>query len=143
MYDNATAMDSITLPVLIDIKINRFLIDDLIGRPWVFKTFDCLEVVRQLVQRITGKVIPAFEYAEDWYDKGFDYFSDHWRQLFDSTGFVLPGDILLFKLHRRVVNHIAVYIGEQKIVHSFQKTGVILSPFTTFARFFVAAGKLK
>lgn len=128
---------------LVDTQMNPLMFEDLAGQPWEFKKMDCLEVVRLVVMRINGKVIPHFDYDEDWYEKGFDHFAKNWREVTVPVSLVLPGDLMFFKLHKKVVNHVAVYVGERKILHSFQKTGVILSPFEKFKRFFVFAGRVK
>tara|TARA_Y100000310_G_C20047869_1_gene519155 strand:+ start:91 stop:504 length:414 start_codon:yes stop_codon:yes gene_type:complete len=118
-------------------------IQDLVGRPWVLHDMDCLTIVRIAGERLVGKIIGEYVYNDNWYDKGLDHFVTAWPDAADPVTEVRVGDIMLYKLHRKVVNHIAIYVGEQKILHSFQKVGSILSPIEKFNRFLVCAGRIK
>lgn len=96
-------------------------IPPLCGRPWVWKHSDCWSLIRDWYLRhgvelrdwdrpVTPEDFnnkPLFDKC--WNDTGF-YPLPHTEEL-------LPGDCILIALHNKQLNHVAVYVGNNQILH--------------------------
>lgn len=89
------------------------------GREFVHGVFDCYSIIRDYYKQVLNIEIPDYDRAEEWWDKGYDLYS----QNFENAGFVeVPRestrlhDVILMQCRSPVVNHGAVYIGENKIL---------------------------
>jgi cell wall-associated NlpC family hydrolase len=51
------------------------------------------------------------------------------KEVFDKK--FIPGDILTFSLRSKLTNHIAVYFGNNFLIHSINKRGVNITDFST------------
>lgn len=92
----------------------------LIGRPFKHGVFDCYSAVRDWYGQNKGFNLPDFDRAPEWWKKGTDLIMDN----FMSAGFVqIPeseiqeGDGLLINISSPVVNHCAIYIGNDQVFH--------------------------
>jgi proteasome lid subunit RPN8/RPN11 len=96
---------------------------DLIGRQWVHAESDCYTLVRDWY-RINGSIyLNDYDRNVEWWKHGDDLYCDHFR----DEGFreiklseVKPGDALLMKVGSKVVNHAAIYLGDNVILHHVQ-----------------------
>jgi proteasome lid subunit RPN8/RPN11 len=97
----------------------------LIGREWVWGVSDCWTLVRDYYRREMGIKLRDWQRPES--SEAFRQ-SPLFEQCFGETGFVdtgskepAKGDALLMRLSESPgLNHVAVYIGEGKILHQLQ-----------------------
>lgn len=110
----------------------------LIEREFRFNVYDCLAALRSWVWQHKGRHMPGKAYAPGWWDIGKEdpsqladnpnlyekCFEEYGYQLFDPD-FTNPespnhpkiGDVLLMQMGAPVVNHVAVYEGNNLIYH--------------------------
>jgi len=97
----------------------------LLHRPFIHSMYDCLELCRDYFAQ-QGIILPSQPRDYDWFRKGEDYMSN----LYQDWGFqqvsmrdLQPGDVLFYKVHSQVVNHLGIYMGnEQVLSHWFART---------------------
>lgn len=53
------------------------------------------------------------------------------------------GDILFFKIHSRGISHVAIYLGNNKFIHSASRVGIRIDDIRSayYSRYFFAAGR--
>lgn len=92
----------------------------LIGRQFKHGVFDCYSALRDWYKENKKVVLPDFIRRDLWWKKGDNLFMEN----FMAAGFVQinldelqPGDGLLMHMDSPVVNHCAVYLGNDKIFH--------------------------
>lgn len=92
----------------------------LIGRPFKHGIFDCYSAMRDWYGRNLGITLKDYDRDPEWWKKGQDLLMGN----FQSCGFVQVvdepievGDVLLINIHSPVVNHCAVYIGNDQVFH--------------------------
>lgn len=92
-------------------------------RPYVFGVFDCWSLVRDYYARDLGIILrDHYPRIEFFWKHGFNFFGEGWKE--DGfTRFVNDeepqvGDIFLIQTnHFGVPDHIAVYVGDEMIMH--------------------------
>lgn len=92
-----------------------------IGREFVHGIVDCYTLFKDYHRRELGIEIPDFHREEKWWEKGQDLYMEN----FEKAGFVQVDDLkehtgILMNMVSTVPNHIAVYIGNQQILHHVQ-----------------------
>lgn len=92
----------------------------LIGRVFKHGVFDCYSALRDWYQLNFGIVLKDFDRKQYWWENGDNLFMDNFRE----AGFeevkdmsLEVGDVLLINFSSFVVNHCAVYIGNDKVFH--------------------------
>lgn len=92
----------------------------LVGRTFKHGIFDCYSALRDWYFENMGVNIPDFERDVRWWDKGQNLLMDN----FSKAGFyevkdgtIERGDVLLVNVASPVVNHCAVYIGNDQVFH--------------------------
>jgi cell wall-associated NlpC family hydrolase len=88
-----------------------------------FSGVDCYGLVRLVLKNERQIKLPEYEYSQKWYFEGKNYIveikndSSNWSQI--STDKINPFDVILFysSPKRIIVNHMGVYIGEEKFLH--------------------------
>lgn len=93
----------------------------LIGRPFVHGVLDCYSLIRDWYRENRAVELPDFDRAEEWWAKGGNLYIDH----FSDAGFsplgagevLAPGDVILMQMRSSVVNHAAIYLGHDVILH--------------------------
>lgn len=92
----------------------------LIGRPFCEGTLDCYELVKDYYAIKLGIELPDYVRPEGWEHSGKSILVEN----FAAFGFkrielsdLQPGDCFLFQAGASVVNHCAVYIGDNLILH--------------------------
>lgn len=96
---------------------------DYTQRPYVFGVMDCYSLCRDYLLRELGIEIPAYEECRvaNWAAKGLNFFVEKYHE----AGFVLLpsgtqpeiGDLFLIQVAAKVPDHIAVYIGNDLMLH--------------------------
>ena len=94
---------------------------DYIGRPYVFGVFDCYSLVRDYYAREFQITLGNYPRIDNWFRLGHNFFVDHYKE----EGFEclvngeepIEGDIFLINSSGDVPNHLAIYIGDEKIIH--------------------------
>lgn len=92
-----------------------------VGRPYVYGIHDCYILVCDYYQREFGiEMRRDYPRIESWWSKGFNFFNED----FPKEGFVSvsgqkaqPGDVFIIQSGAAVGNHVAVYIGNDQILH--------------------------
>lgn len=91
----------------------------LVGRSYMHGVLDCYSIVRDYFSVTHGIDIPDFERADEWWLKGQNLYMEG----FGSAGFVEVtdgsmevGDVLFMQIASPVVNHAAVYLGNNQIL---------------------------
>jgi len=129
--------------------------DDLIGIPFVHKGrdkrtgFDCWGVVLEILKR-NGKVIedPVPDYKQDWQnDVGcqnylLENYAKQWRKL-DAGEAYQELDIVLIGKNPDYPHHIGIIIDDYSILHSTEKTGVIITKINSIDKFINGIYRLK
>lgn len=96
----------------------------LIGREWAHGILDCYSIIRDHYKEVLDIEIPDFNRDFEWWLKGMDLYSEN----FEKAGFfeVAPEDIrrhdvVLMMINSPVINHGAIYLGSDKILHHLFK----------------------
>lgn len=107
-----------------DNKIHKFrYMQSLIGREYKHGETDCYTLFRD-AYNLSGIELPNFKREDDWWDNGQNLYLDNMK----STGFhqiqlseIQLGDVILFALMGEIVNHAAIYVGNNLILHHLPK----------------------
>lgn len=93
--------------------------NELLGREYKFGTFDCYEAVRDHYKKYLSINLNRLTYVDDWWEKGFDYFTDeHIKEMgFRRVDNPKNHDVLVFKMGANVPNHCGVYLGNDIMYH--------------------------
>lgn len=90
-----------------------------LGRRWVYGVFDCYSLMKDWLKREKKIELPEFERRPEWWNKGENLFLDN----LELNGFkkiplkeLQRGDIILMQISSKVPNHVAVYLGNDKIL---------------------------
>lgn len=91
----------------------------LIGRPWEYGRFDCYAIVRDWFAE-RGIALNDYPREGFWWERGENWFLDN----FEKEGFVevdpselTDGCVIIMQLGASVPNHVAVYVGDNFILH--------------------------
>jgi hypothetical protein len=94
--------------------------DRILGRNFIFNYHDCYHLIRSYHWQVFGLYLNDYPTEELWWDKQKDYYTEN----FEKEGFhpidlkdIKVGDSLLGKVKSPVVNHAAIYLGDDKILH--------------------------
>jgi len=97
---------------------------DYIGRPYFYGIYDCYSLVQDYYRREHGIVLRDYPRIDQWWHKGYDFFSESFKQ----EGFVKlidveprKGDVFLMQIEAEVVNHVAIYLGDDMMLHHQHK----------------------
>lgn len=89
-------------------------------RPYLANRYDCYGLVRDFYQREFGIWLNTYPHSERWWDEGGDLLAEN----FANEGFIklvnqAPqyGDLFLIQSGSKVPNHVAVYVGDDQIIH--------------------------
>jgi len=94
----------------------------LLGRPFVHGALDCYALSKDYYLVEHNIILPEFYREDDWWHKGKNIYIDNFKE----AGFIeidleciQAGDALLLKISSPVLNHSAIYLGENKILQHF------------------------
>lgn len=116
------------------------------GRPYIDGIQDCFSLAQRFYQDTCGLEVRSYARPQHWHLVGrFDFFS----QLFPREGFydtgnschrVRVGDALLMAIGRTEVNnHVAIYVGQNKILHHLRDSISRVDPYNDRWRYRVRA----
>jgi proteasome lid subunit RPN8/RPN11 len=93
---------------------------ELIGRPFVYGVHDCYSLVLDFYQRELG--ITLKHYPRDdrwgWWKQGEDLYAERFAECgFVSVETPEPNDLILMQVESPVANHLAVYLGDNIMLH--------------------------
>ncbi len=79
-----------------------------------------------LFAREMGKKAEDFQYRKEWADDGLNRLIEGYHQYAFriSRESLKSGDVILFKWHRTVINHMGIYLGAGRFIHCTER-GVI------------------
>lgn len=92
---------------------------ELYGRPFIHGKFDCYTFLRDYYKQHYAIELPEKVYEDVWWNNGGNYYMESAI----PAGFevVQPplqvGDVIAMKVRAGVVNHTAIYLGDQRIAH--------------------------
>lgn len=110
----------------------------LVGRPWCWGSLDCYGLVRDAYRMQAGIEIPNYNRNWGWWEQGEDLI----EQQFAEAGFVRLGpdedfralDVIGCKVRCDVVNHVAVWQADDKILHHLAGRYSVIEPYNGFFR---------
>lgn len=92
----------------------------LVGRQYAYGILDCWTIVRDWFRDELGIALPDFDRPVDWWNKGGDLFAENYQRI----GFypvpieeIRRGDVVMMKLRSKVINHLAIYLGNDVMLH--------------------------
>ncbi len=92
----------------------------LIGRPFAHGILDCYSLIRDYFSEKLNIEIPDFDRRFEWWELGLDLY----RENFEKAGFfkipmaeIREHDVLLMQVHSNVLNHGAIYLGNDLMLH--------------------------
>jgi proteasome lid subunit RPN8/RPN11 len=97
-----------------------------IGRQFVYGVSDCVTLVVDYYQQEFGIVLDdSIHLARDWYQDVGNY--DRLKNAFIQRGFAVvdelkPNDLVVMQLAGQCPNHVAVYLGDNRIIHHPSET---------------------
>lgn len=93
----------------------------LIGRQFSKGVLDCYALVKDHYSETLGIELPKYERPAVWHEIGNSYLLDNFRAcgLFDEVRLddLRPNDCILMQIGSTVPSHVAVYTGDNKILH--------------------------
>lgn len=97
--------------------------NDLLGRQFELSRFDCFTMVSDFYLKNYGISITNYARPKDWSSDDIDIIGQSYpREGFSkvqdwSIATLQPGDLLAMAIGSSKANHLAIYIGQNKIVH--------------------------
>jgi proteasome lid subunit RPN8/RPN11 len=92
----------------------------LIGREFTHGVLDCYSLVQDFYREKFNIELPNYDRADEWWKKGQDLYMVHFQEAgFDpiDASEIQAGDVLLMQIHSKVVNHAAIYLGGDLMLH--------------------------
>jgi proteasome lid subunit RPN8/RPN11 len=89
----------------------------LIGRPFYHGVLDCYSIVRDYYKEVLNISIPDFRRDNCWWDLGQNLYLENYEKAgFTKVQDLKEHDVILMALGSTIVNHAAVYIGDNKVL---------------------------
>jgi proteasome lid subunit RPN8/RPN11 len=98
----------------------KTVFNPLIGREYMFGSADCFEAMRDYYrQNLSINLRPREMFEDDWWEKGFDYFSEEFIKTYGFKKVSEPqkGDLLIFAIESPVGNHCGIYLENNVFFH--------------------------
>lgn len=109
----------------------------LVGREYSHGVLDCYSLIRDYYKEILNIEIPDFNRDFEWWNKGQNLYEENFKKAgFREVPFetLQKHDVVLIQIMSNVVNHGAVYLGDDTILHHLHKR---LSSRDVFGGFYV------
>lgn len=89
------------------------------GRLFIHGLFDCYTLLLDWWQRERGVYLPwNVQRPYGWWDAQQSLYLQHFREYgFEQSNKLEHGDVMLFNLGGSIVNHSAIYLGDNMILH--------------------------
>jgi len=112
-------------------------IEDFIGIPFKHSGrdnngLDCFGLVLVLYKEVLNIDLPDYrDYEKCWYEKGKSILSEQlnkFKSLWHEVGLnaIKPFDILTFNHGSNTTNHCSVYLGDDKMIHTYERVPVVI-----------------
>lgn len=98
------------------------VLTDLIGTP--FDQMKCWDLVREVYSRL-GRELPAYR---DFLKQGEPMPGEYFEPIREPVKYCL----CIYALRSSHVDHAAVYLGENKIIHATDTSGVVIDRYTKY-----------
>lgn len=114
--------------------------DDLLGKPHKMGTNDCFSLFRDFFKTNYDIDIPNIARPTDWSSDKIDIIGHVYEQLgfekvYDwSLKKLRPGDVLCMAIGAAVPNHLAIYIGDNQLLHHLAGQLSAVAPMREFWR---------
>lgn len=96
-------------------------IDDLVGRKFLYGVNDCYTIIQSAFKIEKGVTLPSFPSEWGWWDDNQNLYVDNFRKAgfyrLDKGEPLQPFDCLLGAVNSTIVNHAALYLGNNIILH--------------------------
>lgn len=95
-------------------------ITELVGRDFIHGIYDCYSLIYDYYKLTYNIALPQQPRNPNWWDKGLDLYSDNFKKAgFEEINIsqAQAGDVFLLTIQSKVINHAAVYIGDNLILH--------------------------
>ena len=98
---------------------------------------DCSGLV-YFIHKLQGIELPIYDEGINYSEKWEDEDADRLERTLGKISKVIPydekqvGNILCFRIRHNKINHLGIYIGNEKFIHSFMKFGVSISNLNHF-----------
>lgn len=90
----------------------------LVGRPFYHGVLDCYSLIRDYYDWELGKALPDFERNDDWWHHNKNLYIENFGKAgFRKVEALEVNDVILMQVQSPVVNHGAIYLGNDKILH--------------------------
>ena len=93
----------------------------LIGREWCYGVLDCYSLARDWYKEHMNLELSNYERHGEWWNKGMNTFVDNFQNenfiRLEPDADLQWGDALLMQLQSPVPSHVAIYIGDDLILH--------------------------
>lgn len=93
---------------------------DYLGRPYIFGVFDCYSLIVDYYRREFDIVLGNYPHIDNWANLGHNFFAES----YEKEGFIrlidqapTAGDLFLIQSGATVPNHVAIYLGDEIIMH--------------------------
>lgn len=86
----------------------------LVGRQFAHGVLDCYTLIQDYYKRELNIVLPDFERADDWWNKGDDLYMQHFADagFAPIKGTIRKHDVIIMQVRAPVPNHAGVFIGD-------------------------------
>lgn len=90
----------------------------LIGREFVHGITDCYTIIRDYYNQILNITLPDFPRVDNWWQLGEDLYADNFKEAgFNIVDNIQKHDVILMQFFSDKINHGAVYVGDDLILH--------------------------
>jgi proteasome lid subunit RPN8/RPN11 len=90
----------------------------LIGRPFIHGIYDCYSLTRSFFHQEKGLFLEDVPRNFLWWEKGENLIEDNFAKYpFHKVDDLEPYDVILMKVGSKVINHTAVYLGDNVLIH--------------------------
>lgn len=96
----------------------------LVGRDWAHGILDCYSLIQDYYLQTLKIELPDFFRGYEWWMKGDDLYCDNFRKAgFEEVELskIKTHDVVLMQVMSNVVNHGAIYLGEDQILHHLHR----------------------
>ena len=88
---------------------------------------DCFGLLLMFAQKI-GIELPDVEYSENWVERGGNLLIENAHEYADEIerDELSVGDVIFFQNDPRAVNHVGIFLGEDRFIHTIDVHGSVV-----------------